>query len=213
MKWVKAVAIGILIVFALALGFVYGGVFNVAADEPHWGVTLAIMEATREKSIVVRARSVGAPPALGDPQRIAAGAQEYAEMCTGCHLAPGMKDTELRAGLYPKPPNLAEHAAHRKPAEAFWIIKHGLKMTGMPAWGVTHDDMRIWSMVAFLQKLPELSAAEYKSLVAEKAGEGHTHGDTAGEAESHGMSMPGMSGDRSAAAPDAGGQPSTPHDH
>ena len=96
-------------------------------------------------------------------------------MCTGCHLAPGMRDTEMRVGLYPKPPNLSEHGVHRKPAEAFWVIKHGLKMTGMPAWGATHDDQRIWSLVAFLQKLPELSASQYKEMVAEEGGSGHTH--------------------------------------
>jgi hypothetical protein len=104
------------------------------------------------------------------------GAEHYAEMCTGCHLAPGMKDTEIRAGLYPRPPNLVEHGAHRKPAEMFWIIKHGLKMTGMPAWGVTHDDQGIWGIVAFLQKLPDLSPQQYEELVTQGRAAGHTHG-------------------------------------
>lgn len=155
--------------------WVYFGVFNVAADEPHWRVTYWLMETARERSIAVRARGVEAPPALDDPQLLAMGAEHYAEMCTDCHLAPGMKDTEMRAGLYPRPPNLAEHGAHRPADETFWIIKHGVKMSGMPAWGVTHDDHSIWGMVALVRKLPELSAAQYEELVARGHGAGHAH--------------------------------------
>lgn len=164
------------IVVAAGTGFIYGGIFNVAADEPHWGLTLRFLEATREQSIAVHARGIGKAPQLNEPALIAAGAREYAEMCTGCHLAPGMKETEIRAGLYPKPPNLIEHGTHRSPEQTFWIIKHGLKMTGMPAWGRSHDDARIWSMVAFLRKLPELSPEAYHELVADQAGgDSHSH--------------------------------------
>jgi ketosteroid isomerase-like protein len=105
-------------------------------------------------------------------------------MCTGCHLAPGMKETELRAGLHPKPPNLAEQAGHRSAGETFWIIKHGVKLSGMPAWGVTHDDRSIWGMVALVRKLNELSPGEYDELVARGRAAGHEHGgDEAAEQE------------------------------
>jgi hypothetical protein len=92
------------------------------------------------------------------------GAGQYAAMCTQCHLTPGMKDSEIRPGLYPQPPNLARLRV--APAEAFWVIKHGIKMSAMPAWGGSHDDATIWAMVAFLQKLPDLSPAQYKQIVA-----------------------------------------------
>jgi hypothetical protein len=157
------------VVLVVGFGAVYAGLFNVAADDPHWRLTHRLIELTRERSIAVQAHDVGAPPALNDPKFIAAGGQEYAEMCTGCHLAPGMEETEMRTGLYPKPPNLAEPGRHRSPAETFWIIKHGLKMTGMPAWGLTHDDQRLWSMVAFLQQLPTLSPTQYAALVREES--------------------------------------------
>lgn len=167
----------------LGLGLVYSGIFNVAADEPHWAITGRLIERARERSIHVRAHHVAAPATLDDPELLAMGAEHYAEMCTGCHLAPELNDTELRAGLYPKPPSLAEHGAHRSAGETFWIIKHGLKMTGMPAWGVTHDDRSIWGMVAFLRRLPELSPAQYEALVAQGRGSGHTHdGEEAGRA-------------------------------
>ena len=94
----------------------------------------------------------------------------YAAMCGECHLTPDQKDSELRLGLYPKPPDLTKHIK-ASPSEMFWVIKHGIKMSGMPAWGVTHDDQAIWALVAFVQKLPELSAAQYHAM----AGAGHVH--------------------------------------
>jgi mono/diheme cytochrome c family protein/ketosteroid isomerase-like protein len=173
MKIIKTAAIVAFTLLAIALIGVYSGIINVAADDPHWDVTLRLMEAARDRSIASRSKDISVPTNLSDEKLVASGAGEYAEMCAGCHLAPGKQDAEMRTGLYPKPPNLAEAGAHRTPAQQFWIVKHGLKMTGMPAWGLTHDDERIWSMVAFLRKLPELSPAKYKELL--DAGEGGHH--------------------------------------
>jgi mono/diheme cytochrome c family protein len=111
----------------------------------------------------VRIGDVQVPP-LDDPKLAAEGAKDYADMCVECHLAPGRKESELREGLYPQPPNLTEHI-RAGPAEKFWVIKHGIKMSAMPAWGRTHDDQRIWSLVAFLEKLPELTSDQYRALV------------------------------------------------
>jgi mono/diheme cytochrome c family protein len=66
--------------------------------------------------------------------------------------------------MYPQPPNLSKIRVD--PRDAFWVIKHGVKMSGMPAWGGSHDDATIWSMVAFLQKLPELTPQQYEDMVA-----------------------------------------------
>ena len=143
--------------------FIYAGIFNVAADAPHSAFTYTIMETVRSRSIATRATDVQPPP-LDDPALIATGARHYAAMCGDCHLAPDKpNDSDIRAGLYPKPPDLTKHL-HASPAEAFWVIKHGIKMSGMPAWGRTHDDSSIWGLVAFLQKLPELTAAKYQAL-------------------------------------------------
>ena len=85
-------------------------------------------------------------------------------MCSGCHLAPGMKRTEISQGLYPRAPEL-RRGSNLTPAEEFWVVKHGVKMSGMPAWGVTHNDELLWDVVAFLRKLPELTADRYQALV------------------------------------------------
>jgi mono/diheme cytochrome c family protein len=85
-------------------------------------------------------------------------------MCSGCHIGPGLEPTEISQGLYPAAPQFAK-GFDLPPGEAFWIIKHGLKMTGMAAWGPTHSDTLIWDMVAFLEKMPGLSADDYQNLV------------------------------------------------
>jgi mono/diheme cytochrome c family protein len=189
MKTIWTVLITLLVLLVLGVAVVYSGSFNIAADDPHWGVTTQVVETMRERSISRQAKAVPTSIRLDDSKLIANGASEYAEMCTACHLAPGMKDTELRKGLYPMPPLLTKHGAHRLAAEQFWIIKHGLKMSGMPAWGLTHDDERIWSMVAFLQKLPGMTSAQYQELVESGAG-GHSHdhsdeGDVEEESDGH----------------------------
>ena len=175
MRAVRVALIVIAVLFVGGFGWVHAGLFNVAADAPHWGFTSRLMETIRERSIAVRADDIRVPD-LDEPGLIAVGAEHYSEMCTGCHLAPGMSDTELRAGLYPKPPNLTQRAAPRSPEETFWIIKHGLKLTGMPAWGVTHADESIWGLVAFVKKLPDLSPEAYRDLTEQGHDPGaHSH--------------------------------------
>jgi mono/diheme cytochrome c family protein len=173
MKTLRTVLITLAVLAAIALAACYGGLFNMAGDDHHWGMTARVIETMRDRNVARQARDVVVPKNLADEKLVASGASEYAEMCTGCHLAPGMKDTEMRKGLYPMPPNLAQPGALRPAAEQFWIVKHGLKMTGMPAWGLTHGDERIWSMVAFLRKLPSLSPGQYQEL--SESGEGHHH--------------------------------------
>ena len=169
--WIVAILVG---VGAIALGWAYSGQYNVAADAPHWDVTTRALATIREHSIAARAGGLTVPN-LADPALIALGAEHYAGMCTGCHLAPGVGDNEMRQGLYPKPPNLTVKR-DRSPAESFWIIKHGLKMSGMPAWGVTHDDEAIWGLVAFLQQLPTMDAVAYSAFTRDVGEADHDHG-------------------------------------
>lgn len=161
MKYLKGmIALIVVVVIAIAV-WIWTGSYNIGADSPHWGFTRYVIGQLREHSIEARSADIKVPH-LDDPALVAEGAHHYAEMCTGCHLAPGMGDSELREGLYPRPPNLTHFAPD--PAEAFWIIKHGIKMTAMPAWGKTHDDQKIWAMVAYLQKQPHMSVERYREL-------------------------------------------------
>jgi mono/diheme cytochrome c family protein len=140
------------------------GSFDVAADKPHSQPVFWLMDTVRERSVAIRAAGITVPGDLTDAKRVASGAAQYDEMCSLCHLAPGMKRTEISRGLYPRAPEL-RRKSDLTPAEQFWVVKHGLKMTGMPAWGVTHDDELLWDVVAFLRKLPDLTADQYQTLV------------------------------------------------
>ncbi|TBN47135.1 cytochrome c [Pseudomonas sp. BGI-2] len=161
-------------------GVVYFGVINVGADDPHSELVYSLLSTARDRSIAVRSRDIKVPD-LTDGTLVRAGAGNYNSMCIGCHLAPGLAGTELSNSLYPAPPNLSKLGVDGNPAAAFWIIKHGIKSTGMPAWGKSMADPYIWGMVAFLQQLPALNAEQFNALVASSGG--HQHGG--GESKMH----------------------------
>ena len=150
---------------ALAIGgvlFIESGVYDIGADDHHTKLVLAIIGQLRDQSIDLRARKIDVHY-LVDPTRVAAGAQRYAALCVGCHLAPGVTKSDVRPGLYPHPPNLAQE--EMQPAQrAFWIVKHGIKMSAMPAWGKTLDDAAIWDIVAFVRKMPAMTPETYQEL-------------------------------------------------
>lgn len=155
---------GSLLLLVAAGVAIYAGLYNVGADVPHTQPVYWLLDTVRERSVAARAQNIAVPKDLDDAKRISIGAGEYSEMCSGCHLAPGMKRTEISRGLYPRAPELRRNT-DLTPAEQFWIVKHGLKMTGMAAWGVTHDDDLLWDVVAFVRKLPELTPEQYQTMV------------------------------------------------
>ena len=163
MKFITAIAATLGALLCGVVLFVYSGRYNMGADAPHWAATLDLLTTLRDRSIAAHSADLQAPD-LRDPALISQGAGHYAAMCVDCHLAPGVANSEIRPGLYPQPPNLAQ--VRVAPRIAFWAIKHGIKMSAMPAWGASHDDATIWSMVAFVQKLPDLDAAQYQQIVA-----------------------------------------------
>jgi len=162
-RWGLVAGALLALVGATAVG-IYAGLYNIAADVPHTQPVYWLFETVRGCSVAARARNIIVPNDLDDSSRISRGAGQYAEMCSGCHLAPGMKRTEISRGLYPRAPEL-RRKTDLTPAEQFWIVKHGVKMTGMPSWGVTHEDELLWDVVAFVRKLPGLTPEQYETLV------------------------------------------------
>ena len=160
----------VLLVAAVAIA---AGAYNVAGDTPHRGPVFSLLQTIRYRSIVARSSDVVVPANLRDPKRIAAGAAEYAEMCSQCHLAPGMERTEISQGLYPSAPEFAR-GDPLSPAQQFWVVKHGIKFTAMPAWGPTHRDDLLWDLVAFIRRLATLSPRDYRAVV-KNAPEEHEH--------------------------------------
>ncbi|MGO1068938.1 c-type cytochrome [Lysobacter sp. CA199] len=205
--------------FALGAGALWWGAYDVGADAPHTRPVYALLEFARERSVAVRADAIEVP-ALEDERRIRNGAGNYQAMCAGCHLAPGMTQTELSRGLYPAPPDLSKHTVEA--AQAFWTIKHGIKASGMPAWGPSMGDAHLWDLVAFVGKLPSLDAARYRDLVARSGGHSHGGGETHSDGEEDHSPMPAPAPDPAAtdahpSPPSAQGDPShaasPPHAH
>ncbi len=158
-------AAALLVVMAIGfVSYVYSGLYDVSATSADGPAMRWLLGTVRRHSVATRLTDITVPP-LSDPKMIEAGFDHYHEMCEGCHLAPGIESSEIHAGLNPSPPLLYRAVPHSTPAELFWIIKNGIKMTGMPAWGPTHDDTKIWQMVAFLETLPNTTPAQYRELV------------------------------------------------
>lgn len=187
MKTMKLLIILLLVAAAGGLGFIYSGVYSVAANDPHLKITYWALETLRERSIA-RAASEISVPDLSDPEMLLSGCADYNEMCAGCHLKPGLPQTDMTLGLYPRPPDLTrspETHDHAHPAgghslidarkRQFWIIQNGIKASGMPAWGETHSDERIWAMVAFLEALPEMDALEYDVITTREEDDSGGH--------------------------------------
>ncbi|MFZ0256542.1 MAG: cytochrome c [Gammaproteobacteria bacterium] len=135
----------------------------MSAIEGHGPFERWLLSTTMENSVRRHAEDT-AVPNLTSPNLMPLGFRHYDEMCVSCHGAPGVPAAELAKGLTPQPPALTEEADEWSPAELYWIIKNGIKMTGMPAWGPTHGDDELWAIVAFLRKLPSLSPQAYQLM-------------------------------------------------
>ena len=164
---------GLAVLLLAGLLFIFSGVYDVAATSEDGGLIEWVLETTRERSVHRAAESLEIQvPRLDDPRMIRSGLVRYHALCATCHGAPGIQISATGQGLNPFPPELAGEVGEEEPLELFWVIKNGIKMTGMPAYGVTHGDEEIWEIVAFLKRMPQLSPAEYEALAREASGRG-----------------------------------------
>ncbi len=174
----KALLITIAVFFFLLAGvtaYFWLGSYNVAATEPHWKITHWVLEEVRDRSISAHSRGIISPPS-SDPKLIQIGFTHFHAMCRLCHGAPGFTRMEFALGLYPDPPPLSSGDTQSEgEAELFWIVKNGLKMTGMPAFGPTHSTEELWGIVSFLRRLPKLNPEEYGKMVKAAHPEKHVH--------------------------------------
>ena len=175
-------ALGALLLFAAAwLGFVYSGFYNVAASQDHSALTEWTLETISERSVRRRAGELPAPLPT-DSASLLHGFEHYRAMCEVCHGAPGVDRNELAEGLNPRPPRLVRAARGWSDAELFWITKHGIKATGMPGFGGTHDDASLLQIVAIVRELPDMTEQQYADLAAAVAAAGIEHTDASDRA-------------------------------
>jgi mono/diheme cytochrome c family protein len=167
---ILAVIGALAIIGAIAAGvFFFGGYYNVAATEPDLGIVHWALTQVRTVSIDRHAKD-NPPAGYDDPAKIQEGARQYSVIgCVNCHgvpVAPGSTWAKFSEGLHPDPPGLKELANDITPAQLFWVIKNGINMTGMPSFAGSAKDEDLWSIVAFVKKLPIISEADYKSWTA-----------------------------------------------
>jgi mono/diheme cytochrome c family protein len=156
------------IVFGIGCAiYFFGGYYNVAgtAEDP----SAIIWALTKVRTASVNRHATGSPPStFEDPTTVQAGAKAYASYgCANCHGAPGVPWLKYSEGLHPDPPDLKKIAGDLSPAQLFWIIKNGINMTGMPSFQLAGaKDDEIWTIAAFVKKLPSVAEADYTSWTA-----------------------------------------------
>jgi mono/diheme cytochrome c family protein len=153
------------IIVALS-AFIWSGIYNIAADVPHWGVTFWILDQARIRSVAFHSRGINPPP-LNDKTLVHKAFPYFHETCRHCHGAPGQERNSFAQGLYPNPPPLTLDDVHKGlgDAEMFWVVKNGFKMTGMPAFEKIHTDNQIWAIIAFVRNLPNIYPSDYDAML------------------------------------------------
>ena len=153
-----------IIVGIAAAAFFFGGYYSIAGTSEDPALVRWALIQVRTASI--NRFATDTPPAsINSPASVQAGAKAFSAMgCVNCHGAPGVNWAKFSEGLHPDPPDLKEVVDHRSPSQLFWVVKHGINMTGMPSFALAGaKDDEIWSVVAFLKKLPSVTDADYKA--------------------------------------------------
>ncbi len=179
MRFLAGTLGALVILSGIAFAYLYTGWYDVAATTPHWNITSWILGEARDRSIANHSKGIQAP-SLKDPKWVRTGFNEYHAMCRLCHGAPGYAPTAIARGLNPNPPNLGSEDVQRlRASEVYWTIKNGIKMTGMPGFGPTHDEEELWAIAAFVKRIPTMQAKEYEAMAKDaergKEKEGHHH--------------------------------------
>jgi cytochrome c553 len=154
------------IVASLAFGgamLVVSGVVPIKASSGHWAITEWFLQFAKHRSVAMHALFVDAPP-LDDRALVVRGAGHFELGCRPCHGAPGTGVPKIPAAMTPPPPDLSRRVGGYDAEELFYIVKHGVKFTGMPAWSALQREDEIWAVVAFLRRLPALDSSSYRQL-------------------------------------------------
>ncbi|HEX4893021.1 MAG TPA: c-type cytochrome [Hyphomicrobiaceae bacterium] len=146
-----------------ALLVAWSGVIKTTASSGHWRVTEWFLELAMRSSVATHSLRVGEPPRLDDPDLVRLGAGHFAGGCAPCHGAPGQPRNPIYLQMLPEPTDLVEAVPAWKPHQLFWIVKHGIKYSGMPAWVALERDDEVWAVVAFLSALPALTPDQYRA--------------------------------------------------
>lgn len=165
----KTIFLTLLILFLSGIlgagAFVYSGFYDIAARTPHFQPVQELLLWVKNRSIKYHAQDLRAPN-LNRPELVKRGLSLYLDNCIDCHGAPGASRSRLGIGLNPNPPPLVQTAEQWTPAQIAWITANGLKMAGMPAFGLGEEPGDLWALTAFVIRLNSLSPAEFRDMLA-----------------------------------------------
>jgi cytochrome c553 len=158
--------IAMLLAVLAAGGFLVAvsGIVPIKASSGHWPITAWFLHFAMRRSVATYTLGLEAP-SLDDPSLVLKGAGHYETGCRPCHGSPELRNPRITRRMTPHPPYLPPVISEWAPDELFYIVKHGVKFTGMPAWPAQQRDDEVWAMVAFLLTLPDLDTEGYRRLV------------------------------------------------
>jgi mono/diheme cytochrome c family protein len=157
------VLLGLAAALAGALGafaFIKSGIYNVAASKPHTKFTFYVTNETMIHSVRRHASGIVAP-ADASAAQVIRGFCVYETHCVACHGAAGVARQPWAGGMEPQPPYLLDATHKFTPAELFWIVRNGIKMTGMPSWRDSLSEEQTWEVVAWLEASRRLPPQTY----------------------------------------------------
>lgn len=162
----RRIALSLLVLAMLGFAYAWSGLISISASSGHFAPVGWFLHWTMRNAVRTQSLAVEQPEhrSLDDPDLVRRAAGHFESSCAPCHGAPGSEPGEAFQHMTPRPPNLAEQVHEWRDRELFWIVKYGIKYTGMPAWPAQRRDDEVWAMVAFLRVLPELDAARYGQL-------------------------------------------------
>ena len=138
-----------------------------ARDQPT-ALEATLARSMRRLAMPRTARAAKNPIALSE-QVLSEGRAHFADHCAMCHGNDGRGETKIGRNLYPKAPDMASSATQSlSDGELFYIIKNGIRLTGMPAWGedTREDDRESWQLVHFIRHLPRINQEEVEGMKA-----------------------------------------------
>lgn len=192
-----------------AAAFAWSGFYNIAATAQHTQPVYTLLELVGEQSIRRSARDIAEPP-LDDPALARRGAVCYRDKCMVCHGGPGEAPGEIGRSMQPLPGPLVDAPRQFRARELYWVIRHGIKMSGMPAWEFRMADADMWAVVAFMQRMPELGTAQFRAETIERT-DAHCTSAEEGNAASPGTALHQAGSSQVGAPPSPAGTESQPN--
>jgi len=190
----------LILLFVVGIGaasVIVSGVIPIRASDGHLQLTKWLLDFSSDRSIAFHSAGIEVPP-LDEPGFVTLGAGTFEANCAWCHGRPGWRRPRVASQMTPPPPDLADVVQRFESNELFYVLRHGIKFAGMPAWPADHRDAEVWPVVAFLHELPVLSPDDYLKLIEVAAPTDRNVPDVVASncAHCHGIDGTSRAGDR-----------------